>query len=255
MYTIQTTLHILGPGFKCNTGIVKSHLCLFTSALRGVKWCLEKIFIKMVVGWLERSLYRLNTLPLTLGTRGFFSRATRSFVGHRPKTRAGHFLRLDRNWKPRMKSLWNPGYLPLGCDKKKKKIQKEYSNIYLSLCTDPLLWFFLRGGGFCTQAISTSEVGWKVLLCCSTPRKVRRKFVCSEMHVLEFKSVVLSAWRVFCPYLEKRVPWRDSKDSLSRWSNRDLICYGTCAGQGSGWSGYSGLLEPTEITAAILQRH
>ena len=24
--------------------------------------------------------------------------------------RAGHFLRLDRNRKPRMKSLWNPGY-------------------------------------------------------------------------------------------------------------------------------------------------
>ena len=63
----------------------------------------------------------------TLGTRGVFSRATRSFVGHRPtrlrpKTedtcdeakkakifRAGHFLRLDRNRKPRMKSLWHPG--------------------------------------------------------------------------------------------------------------------------------------------------
>ena len=24
--------------------------------------------------------------------------------------RAGHFLRLDWNWKPRMKSLWHPGY-------------------------------------------------------------------------------------------------------------------------------------------------
>ena len=65
----------------------------------------------------------------TLGTRGFFSRATGSFVssatgrevfGRRPKTRAakprektfrvGHFLRLDRNGKPRMKSLWHPGY-------------------------------------------------------------------------------------------------------------------------------------------------
>ena len=58
----------------------------------------------------------------TLGTRGFFSRAMRSFVGRRPtilrpkaedtrgKTfRAGHFLRLDRNRKPRMKSLWHSG--------------------------------------------------------------------------------------------------------------------------------------------------
>ena len=60
----------------------------------------------------------------TLGTRGFSSRAMRSFVGSRPtllrpKTRAakpqektfraGHFLRLDQNRKPRMKSLWHPG--------------------------------------------------------------------------------------------------------------------------------------------------
>ena len=46
------------------------------------------------------------------------------FVGHRPTRvrpkaevtrgevfRAGHFLRLDRNRKPRMKSLWHPGYV------------------------------------------------------------------------------------------------------------------------------------------------
>ena len=45
----------------------------------------------------------------TLGTRDFFSRVTRSFVGHRP-TRIRHFLSLDRNQKPRMKSLWQPGY-------------------------------------------------------------------------------------------------------------------------------------------------
>ena len=32
------------------------------------------------------------------------------FVGRRAKTRAGHFLRLDQNRKPRMKSLWHPGY-------------------------------------------------------------------------------------------------------------------------------------------------
>ena len=56
---------------------------------------------------------------LTLGTRGVFSRATESFVSsagsrhvfvRRPKTRgAGHFIRLDRNRKPRMKSLWHQG--------------------------------------------------------------------------------------------------------------------------------------------------
>ena len=38
------------------------------------------------------------------------------FVGRRPiRVRAGHFLRLDGNRKPRMKSLWHPGYsLPRG---------------------------------------------------------------------------------------------------------------------------------------------
>ena len=56
---------------------------------------------------------------LTLATRGVFSRATESFVSsagsrhvfdRRPKTRgAGHFIRLDRNRKPRMKSLWHQG--------------------------------------------------------------------------------------------------------------------------------------------------
>ena len=51
----------------------------------------------------------------TLGTTGIFSRATRSsasvvgrlFFCRRPS--AGHFLRLNRNRKPRMKSLWHPG--------------------------------------------------------------------------------------------------------------------------------------------------
>ena len=28
----------------------------------------------------------------------------------RPKTREGHFLRLNQSRKPRMKSLWHPGY-------------------------------------------------------------------------------------------------------------------------------------------------
>ena len=57
---------------------------------------------------------------LTLGTRRVFSRATESFVSsatsrpvfdRRPKTRgAGHFnIRLDRNRKPRMKSVWHQG--------------------------------------------------------------------------------------------------------------------------------------------------
>ena len=60
----------------------------------------------------------------TLGTRDFFSRVTWSFVGRRPtrlppsaKDTSGEaarldlILRLDRNRKPRMKSLWHPGYI------------------------------------------------------------------------------------------------------------------------------------------------
>ena len=53
--------------------------------------------------------------------RGASSAAGRHVFSLRPKTRAakprektfraGHFLRLDRNRKPRMKSLWHPGYM------------------------------------------------------------------------------------------------------------------------------------------------
>ena len=52
--------------------------------------------------------------------RGASSAAGRHVFSLRPKTRAakprektfraGHFLRVDRNRKPRMKSLWHPGY-------------------------------------------------------------------------------------------------------------------------------------------------
>ena len=60
----------------------------------------------------------------TLGTRDFFSRVTWSFVGCRPTrlrpsatdtsgeaARLDLILRLDRNRKPRMKSLWHQGYI------------------------------------------------------------------------------------------------------------------------------------------------
>ena len=50
-------------------------------------------------------------------TRDFSSRVTRSFVGRRPtrlRLKAEDFLRLDRNRKPRMKSLWQRGYDSFG---------------------------------------------------------------------------------------------------------------------------------------------
>ena len=68
----------------------------------------------------------LCVLPsVILGIRGFFSRATRSLVGRRPtrlrakaedtsgeatRKNPDHYLRLDRNRKPRMRSLWQLQY-------------------------------------------------------------------------------------------------------------------------------------------------
>ena len=59
----------------------------------------------------------------TLGTRVFFSRVRRGASFYRSKAedtsgevfRAGHFLRLDRNRKPRMNSLW---HLPFSSERK-----------------------------------------------------------------------------------------------------------------------------------------
>ena len=103
---------------------------------------------------------------------------------------------------------------------------------------------------------STSELGWEVRPYCSSPKRVRCKSgimfrtACPRVRRCCSLSNVF-----FCSYLEKRVPWRNSKDSLSRWSNRDPICYGTCAGQGSRWSGHSRLFEPTKMTATTLHRY
>ena len=57
------------------------------------------------------ALFHPAALTLPWVPEVFLSRATRSFVGRRPKTRAGHFIRLNRNRKPRMKSLWHPVYV------------------------------------------------------------------------------------------------------------------------------------------------
>ena len=79
--------------------------------------------IKMVARMHAFSEFIMRILALlychqlnTLSTRGFFSRATRSFVvfGGRPKTRVVKPFRSATlktgNRKPCMKSLWDPGY-------------------------------------------------------------------------------------------------------------------------------------------------
>ena len=61
--------------------------------------------------------WQQNFVSPNLGTRDFFSRVTRSFVGRRPTCLrplaedTSDFLRLDRNRKPRMKRLWHPRYV------------------------------------------------------------------------------------------------------------------------------------------------
>ena len=80
--------------------------------------CQHKVHDKYYIRWLSaiRSQHAIEVNHLfTQGTRGIFSRASGSFVSsttgrrHERRSRAGHFLRLDRNRKPRMKSLWHPG--------------------------------------------------------------------------------------------------------------------------------------------------
>ena len=58
------------------------------------------------------NFFNSNCITATLGTRSFFSRVTITFARlWRPKTRErGYFLRLNQDRKPRMKSLWHPGY-------------------------------------------------------------------------------------------------------------------------------------------------
>ena len=73
-------------------------------------------FLRKHINFVELvTVMRIHASPLALsgvGTRGFLERATRSFVGRRqadwPKTRAAKPY--NRNRKPRMKSLWHPGY-------------------------------------------------------------------------------------------------------------------------------------------------
>ena len=104
------------------------------------------LLISVMAGYWPSFFFRVFMDRDTLGTRGLFLRATTSFVGRRPRTRAAkprektsgiqgisvcenaknnltniqpsrlswtyafrasHFLRLDRNRKPRVKSLWS----------------------------------------------------------------------------------------------------------------------------------------------------
>ena len=89
-------------------------------------WDLVENVISLVFVRLSTLFFLLFTLHLpergfrshiTPGTRGCFSRATGSFVlsaeGRRHERRSfsrGSLFKTDRNRKPRMKSLWHPGY-------------------------------------------------------------------------------------------------------------------------------------------------
>ena len=75
----------------------------FRSSLK--KWPARKhaLLISMMAGYWP-SYFCVFMDRDTLGTRGIFLRATTSFVGRRPRTRAA---------KPREKTTWYPGYLGL----------------------------------------------------------------------------------------------------------------------------------------------
>ena len=87
--------------------------------------CFRRHFFALCVfHFLQKHFWRRIHVRDTLGTRDFFSRVTWSFVGRRPtrlrpsaKDTSGEaarldlILRLDRNRKPRMKSLWHQGYI------------------------------------------------------------------------------------------------------------------------------------------------
>ena len=106
----------------------------------------------------------------TLGTRGFFSRATRGFVGHRsirlrPKAedtsgevfRGRHILRLSRNRKPRMKSLWHPGYFYIS---QSREACCKLWLLFNASVTSELSLVFIRSG--CDHWRKSSD-----LSCCS----------------------------------------------------------------------------------------
>ena len=66
-------------------------------------------FVTQYVPWVPKVFSRVHR-----GASFYRSAAGRQVFGQRTKKRTGHFLRLDRNRKPRMKSLWHPGYTICG---------------------------------------------------------------------------------------------------------------------------------------------
>ena len=67
-----------------------------------------------------------------LGTSVFFSCTSGSFVSSAAGLR--HFLRLGRNQKPRMKSLWHPGYFQTAVIKKSASIWGEKATPVTLFC-------------------------------------------------------------------------------------------------------------------------
>ena len=68
-------------------------------------------------------------------------------------------------------------------------------------------------------------------------------------------SICPTCWLLYFPWLEKRVPGWDSKDGLSRWSDGDPLCYGTCAGKRSGGQSIGRFFRSNEMTALRTMNH
>ena len=94
---------------------LKTHYCDLANTTWGQWWRrlqIQKLAALMVERHARTESLSLLSARLTLGTRGFFSPASRGFVssaeGRRHERQS--YLRLDQNRKPRMKSLWHPGH-------------------------------------------------------------------------------------------------------------------------------------------------
>ena len=112
----------------CPAVFVKTRVCRGLSvprasktSLRSMLFCHSNYLLTLSTGRRSRSMTRhghrsfresfsRTALSIYPWYQRFFSCATGSFVSSAEGRRHGHFLRLDRDRKPRMKSLWHPGY-------------------------------------------------------------------------------------------------------------------------------------------------
>ena len=102
-----------------------------------------------------------NDKPMYPGYQMFFlacDEEGRYVLGQRPKTPVGHFLRLDRNRKPRMKSHWQM--------MRQKTVNKD----------SPSHYFRIPHNTLCCPPNFACYCPWMLLGKCSTPRSIWKQW-------------------------------------------------------------------------------